>query len=474
LLQEDNLELPLIYDEDAIENMKQTSHFHSSLALITALLVLLVALLAGGCLWILRGMHNQLAHAEATRNVLLQGRTIVAHLARQPVVKDASIDTGWGEFSKIVRSLHAVENGLQYVSVRFNGVTVFHEQTDTLDAGASGETNAHDGLPPSAEMTVGRRVLTAGSTPVVTFTLDFKGDDGEPRSVEVALKKDTVEHAEGSVAHAIESMFKVALVTVIVSFAVCVILVVWMMHRETIREQQRREEEHLVFAGVLANGIVHDFRNPMSSMQLDVQMLQKEAAKKEACRLDRLRELADRIQATMDRMERVFQEFFYLSKPAEQRAERVDLVNCIHDCVNIMMPGFEQAGVKAELEMSVPKLEVVASETFLRRAIVNLLTNAKQFSKSGDTIRIRLSVEAAHAIIDVIDKGSGVPDSEKKRIFEMFVTTRPGGTGLGLFLAKTAVERSGGTIQVLDHPGGGSCFRITLPLAVRDRIQSNA
>jgi signal transduction histidine kinase len=426
-----------------------------SLTLITALLVLAIAILSGTSLFVLSSLHSQFAHLEATRRMFDEGRTIATYLAQQPVVRDGDGESGWGQFSTLISSIHAVENGLQYVSVKRDGVTVFHEQTSDVETQMTND--------PDVKLAMDRKLLTVGkeSVAVVTFTGDVKGDDGTDRSVEIALKKDTVRRSEGL----IKSMFRLSLLTTVVSFSICLLLVVLMMHREVVREKQRREEEHLVFAGVLADGIVHDFRNPMSSMQLDVQLLQKELTQKGAVQNTRVAGVMDRILRTMGRMDKVFQEFFYLSKPGTDTEEKFDLAYCIRECVNILAPGLEQAGIKAELALPDAPLEIRASQTFLRRAIVNLITNAKQFSKSGDTVHIRLSASGRHAIVDVIDNGPGVPASERKSIFDMFVTTRPGGIGLGLFLAKTAVENSGGTIKVVDRPEGGSCFRITLPLA---------
>ena len=80
-------------------------------------------------------------------------------------------------------------------------------------------------------------------------------------------------------------------------------------------------------------------------------------------------------------------------------------------------------------------------------------------------VQVRVARGERTATVDVSDAGAGVPERDRQRIFEMFYTTRPGGTGLGLFLARSAVERCGGTIQVLDAEPSGACFRITLPAA---------
>lgn len=431
-----------------------------SLTLITALMVLLIAALAGVSLWALRSIRSQAAHAEAARSVLETGSRMTSFLAAQPAARrDAE---SWDAFSRQVRALHTLEDGLQYVSISRDGVMVYHEQTSALDGALPTEEPPAVG-PEGVRMT--RKVLSVGNhtVPVVAFALQYAGEDGRPRVIEVGMRRDTVTREEKAPGAAIASMFKVAMGTIVVSFAFCALLVVWMMRRETQREAQRRQEEHLAFAGVLANGIVHDFRNPMSSVRLDAQMLGREVARGSEVRRDRLAELAARIRDTVDRMDKVFQEFLYVARPGGDEREAVDLGACAKDCLAILTPRFENAGVNVAFEPHEP-LPVLAHRGSLQRAIVNVVTNAEQFSKRGDTVVIRPRREGRHAILDVLDQGPGVPEAEQKRIFDMFVSSRPGGTGLGLFLARTAVERCGGSIRVTNRPEGGACFRITLPL----------
>jgi signal transduction histidine kinase len=291
--------------------MKRRRSLRISLTLMTAALVLLVAALAGTSLWVLRRLHRQLAHEAAAQSVLAEGRRIAVQLGAEPAVTGVGPGAGnWEAFSRQVRLMHTVQNGLQYVSVMRDGATVFLEQTTALDGSSPAPSS---GLATNLDVRMTRRLLKVGreDVPVVVFGTEIPGADGKPSVLEVALRKDTVEREEQAAATAIASMFRVSLATVIVSFAACLVLVAWMMRREVAREKQRREEEHLAFAGVMANGIVHDFRNPMSSLRLDVQMMQKEAARGGDCRLDRIGDLAGRVRSTLDRMDKVFQEFFY-------------------------------------------------------------------------------------------------------------------------------------------------------------------
>jgi signal transduction histidine kinase len=166
-----------------------------------------------------------------------------------------------------------------------------------------------------------------------------------------------------------------------------------MMQREARRQRQRRAEEHLAFAGVLANGIVHDFRNPMSSVRL------------------------------------------------------------------------EQAGVAVELDVAPGGLHVLVYALALQRALMNVITNAEQFSPAGGRIAVRAIPSGGGATVTVADEGPGIAEADRRRVFDMFYSARPGGTGLGLFLAKAAVERCGGSIRVYNRAERGACVEITLPLA---------
>ncbi len=97
-----------------------------------------------------------------------------------------------------------------------------------------------------------------------------------------------------------------------------------------------------------------------------------------------------------------------------------------------------------------------------------MLHNAEQFSPPRSTVTVRTARTAAGAELCVTDEGPGIDPADRAHLFEMFFSRRPGGTGIGLALAKTAVENDGGTIASETPPSGkGSCFVIRMPLEPR-------
>jgi two-component system sensor histidine kinase HydH len=427
----------------------------------------LIAGLAALALAGLVTFQKQSAHAAAARAVSKQGTLLATYLAGQQAVRvTASSGTEWGSFADLARSLHVVEPGLEYVSVVSDGVTLFHKQ-----AGSLGETGSPVDVASLTNalrtLRVRRRLIhgAEGATPVVAFSVRVTGDDGTVRVVEVGLRREAVLREERLAVSALSSMFAVSLLTIAAAFTVCVALVVWMMHREDLRQRLRRMEEHLAFSGALANGIVHDFRNPMSSVRLDAQMLLKELEKRGETRADRAQELAARIRSTVDRMDRIFQEFLYLARPSPETSSPLDLAALARECVAILAPRFEAARVTVSVTAPDGPVRAMASEAALRRALINVLTNAEQFSPPNGSVAVRVASVEGGVAVDIEDQGPGIKAEDRKRLFQMFHSTRPGGTGLGLFLARAAVEKSGGTIECLDRPGPGACFRIRLPRA---------
>lgn len=432
-----------------------------SLAWVAILLIGLIAALAAVNLLFLRRLHSRNVHDAAAQSVLDLGTELARNLAGQPAVQAIRADPRrWGDFSRLVRSIKRVEPSLQYVNVNEGDLTLFHE--DTSVSGGEGAAE-----PERAEVRIGRKLLATGAeeVPVLTFSARVPDASGQERVVQVAMRKEAVQQREEQASRTLEIMFKLSLTTLLVALGLAVVIGIWMFRQEMERQRRRRDEEHLAFAGLLADGIIHDVRNPMSSLRLDVQMLEKEAGKGREARMERLAELAVRARGTLDRMDLVMREFLYVSRPHSREVERFDLNACVRDSLNLLGPRLEQASIRVVCRLSEFPLELTGQSVAVKRAIINILTNAKQASPEGGQILISSWREGPHAMLAIEDEGPGIPARSQARIFDMFVSGRPDGIGLGLYLAKAAVENAGGHITASNREAGGACFTLVLPLA---------
>ena len=420
------------------------------------------ALLAGGGLMGLRLWHGRAVRQAAALSVAERGQGMAVGLALRAGA--ASSGGGWREFAEVVDSLRELEPELAFVSVRQGGVTLFQ------DVGGEGTP---EGVPVPERLAgpvrMGRRLLADADgeeVPVVTFTATIAPDGapaGGPLEVEAGFARRAVEREEWTAVRAIDSMYRLGLATVGTAFALCLALVAWMARREERRERVRRREEHLAFSGMLANGIVHDFRNPMSSLRLDAQMLEKEASKGAEARTARMGELAGRMRHTLDRMDRIFREFLTLARPdgSGAKSERADLSACARECAEMMAPRYEAAGMALEVAAAEPA-PFAGGAAGVKRAILNLLLNALQHGQAPGPVRLTVETGAERVALEVEDNGPGIPRALREKAFGMFYSTRPQGTGLGLFMARLAVEHAGGRLAAIEPRAGRGGARLRM------------
>ncbi|MDX6588836.1 MAG: hypothetical protein QOI84_110 [Solirubrobacterales bacterium] len=153
------------------------------------------------------------------------------------------------------------------------------------------------------------------------------------------------------------------------------------------------------------------------------------------------------------------------------RAQPTELAPLIDDAVRTMRGQTDGAGQTLTQDID-PRLPLVDVEPDrIRQILVNLLTNAHDYSPEGASIRVMARAQDADVVVSVIDDGPGIPKEQLGQIFQRFtrgdagLTQRVGGTGLGLAISKSLVELHGGTIEVDSTPGAGSSFSFRLPAA---------
>jgi len=425
---------------------------------------LVFMLLAGTGLYFLKTTHDRQTRVSATEYVLNRGVLLLNTVcAMQGVSSTNTTLEALKVLSDTADTIFAVRPDVQSLSIMKDGVTVFHRQSQGFE-----NVQATNGLSLSGsefDTAMSGSTLEIGGVqqPVFVFSRALGSPDGGATVIEATLKRGAVGQAEETARNAVSSLFLLSMVVLLLSFSACAGVLILAILRDRRREARSRQEEHLTFSGVLANGILHDFRNPMSAVRLDAQMLEREMAREGGFRPERVAELSGRISRTMSRMDKIFHEFLFLAKPADEKPEVVHLDQVMKECVDTLSPRIEQAEVQVQITTPENLPGAQAYPFAIRRAFLNILVNALQFAPKGSVVEVVATVKDSHLVIDILDRGPGIPAQQRKKIFDLFVTTRPEGTGLGLFLARTAIQRCNGTIEALPREGGGTCIRIALP-----------
>ena len=215
---------------------------------------------------------------------------------------------------------------------------------------------------------------------------------------------------------------------------------------------------------VLANlgeSVAHEIRNPLNSIHMNVQLL------REGMRTDKLdRESLDRtaeiVQREIKRLDRVVRDFVQYSRPAAKTLVQGSVNRLVRSALDALDAQIleKQISVALDLQSARP---VAMDPDRLQRAFYNVLLNAVQVLPEKGTLTCRSHDEERSCVLEISDNGAGVDLVKQQRLFDLFYTTKQGGTGLGLPIANRIIEEHGGHMAVASEPGCGATFAFFLP-----------
>jgi two-component system NtrC family sensor kinase len=221
------------------------------------------------------------------------------------------------------------------------------------------------------------------------------------------------------------------------------------------------QAERLATIGKMAAHITHEIRNPLSSIGLNVELLEEGIAAdgdKESAAL------VAAIKAEVDRLSRIAEQYLSVARRPRPRFVRERLDDLVRELLAFVEPELRRAAVRAHIESDDAMPEVDLDDSQLRQALINLVRNAREAMPSGGDLFVRIrTLEPAAAEIVLEDTGIGIPESVIGSVFDPFFTTKARGTGLGLAVTREIVEAHGGHISCERRDEGGTRFRIWLP-----------
>ena len=229
-----------------------------------------------------------------------------------------------------------------------------------------------------------------------------------------------------------------------------------MAERRQALEAELRREDRLRSMGRVVAGIAHEIRNPLNSIRLTARVLARRVQDNSAAKNQ-----IDIIIGEIDRLDALLKSLLLFRPDEAGLVFRQPVLPIVQRSLAVVQPHAQERGVVVQLDQPAFVDASVDSDQ-LQQALMNLLLNAVDASVPGGVVRVRMEAAARHVDIAVEDNGPGLSAESQEQVFEAFYTTKPGGTGLGLAVTKTVLERMGATIQASNHPDG-ACFTIQLP-----------
>ena len=236
--------------------------------------------------------------------------------------------------------------------------------------------------------------------------------------------------------------------------------------------QQKQQEliraERLAAIGKVSAQVAHEIRNPLSSIGLNVEMLQDQLVGNHFASPAEAKEATDLLTSVMrevDRLTEITEDYLRLARLPTPAKRPEDLKKLLEEVLGFAREELERAGVKVVVDLPETGLPISADEGQLRQVFLNLFRNAREAMATGGTLTVKAGASGSLLDVRVSDTGSGIAPEVREKLFEPFFTTKPGGTGLGLSLSRQIVEAHGGRIDVDSTPSRGTTFHLEFPRA---------
>jgi len=231
--------------------------------------------------------------------------------------------------------------------------------------------------------------------------------------------------------------------------------------------QETLESERIAALQLLAAGVAHEIGNPLNSLTIHLQLLERRLRKLPAEQQNTLLHPLEVAQEEIKRLDTIVTQFLRAIRPAPLQRTPHDLNSLVRDAAEFLGPELKSRNILLELDLTpgLPILEVDQDQ--LKQAFYNIVKNSSEAMKQGGLLKIRTGADSEWVNIRFSDTGGGMTQEAMARIFEPYFTTKQSGSGLGLMITQRIVRAHGGEVVIESDPGNG--LKITIRLPRHDR-----
>jgi signal transduction histidine kinase len=234
--------------------------------------------------------------------------------------------------------------------------------------------------------------------------------------------------------------------------------------------QQTLESERLNALTLLAAGVAHEIGNPLNSLNIHLQLMERQARKLDGSSRKEFQESIDVARAEINRLDSIVSQFLRAIRPTRPQLRPENINQVVEETVRFFAPEIKDRDivVEQELRSDLPVIEVDRDQ--MKQAFYNVIKNSFEAMKRRGILRIRTDRDEAHVMISFTDTGGGISAENLGRVFEPYFTTKTAGTGLGLLIVRRIVREHGGELSIESKEGKGLTLTIRLPY-INNRVR---
>ncbi len=234
--------------------------------------------------------------------------------------------------------------------------------------------------------------------------------------------------------------------------------------------QQTIESERLNALTLLAAGVAHEIGNPLNSLHIHLQLMERKAQELDRNEKGELQQSIDVARSEVRRLDSIVTQFLRAIRPSRPRLHPENVNTIVEEAVRFFTPEIQDRDmvVEQELRADLPLLQLDREQ--MKQAFYNVIKNSLEAMRRHGTLLIRTDLDDTYVIVSFVDTGSGMSAENVSRVFEPYFTTKPSGTGLGLLIVRRIVREHGGELSIESTHGKGLTLTIRLPY-VEKRIR---
>ena len=216
--------------------------------------------------------------------------------------------------------------------------------------------------------------------------------------------------------------------------------------------------------GRLTSGVAHEVKNPINAIVVHLELLKN---KMDGASPSATRHL-DVIEAEIRRLDRVVQTLVDFSRPVELQLQEYDLRGVFGDVLALATDEFSTRGVNIHSQFPSQAVPANVDADLLKQAALNVIQNGAQAMPDGGRLDVILECVGSFAVLRILDEGVGIPEEIREKIFDLYFTTKPGGSGIGLAMTYRILQLHHGSVEVQSREDRGTEFRFRVPLSSAD------
>jgi signal transduction histidine kinase len=226
--------------------------------------------------------------------------------------------------------------------------------------------------------------------------------------------------------------------------------------------RQLQMADRLSAISQITGGVAHEVKNPLNAMLMHVEVARMKLAQGDTDLAPQMEIISREIL----RLDRVVKTFLDFTRPVELNLSEVPLDTFVREMVDLASPQASAVGIHVALREDIDGTSIRMDVDLMKQALLNVVVNAIEAMPNGGELRIECTMRDDEAEIRISDTGSGIPPELREKIFRLYYTTKPEGSGIGLAMTFRIVQLHYGTIDFSSEPGNGTTFVLRLPVSL--------